>query len=191
MQSLFSIILIFFFLSNSGLALAAGTGSSGGGSSGGSSSGSSSGSRGGSSGGGSSGGGSSGSGSRGGSSSGVGFGSRPGSRPGSSSPGEGDPETGDPGDGNPGDGDFGDGGSAYYTPFSDGYVPAREQIQEAFGPLEISGNNTNNTSGALSVEKIVQVILSSPTCTPTSSEVGVNIPKSIYQACTSKDVGCK
>lgn len=130
-------------------------------------------------------GGSSGSGSRGGSSGGSG--SRPGSRP--DGGGSGSPD--DPDDG----GDSGAGGSydegSYYTPLSDSYLPAIEQVQEAFGPLEFSLNSTNTTNGGLFIEKIVEVILSSPTCTPTSSEEGVSVPKSIYQACTSKDIRCK
>jgi hypothetical protein len=130
----------------------------------------------------------SGSGSRGGSSS---SGSRPGSRPGGGGSGPGSPDD-DPSDPDNG-GDYG-GGGAYYQPLSDGYLPALEQVQEAFGPLELSFNSTNSTDTTDKrpfVEKIVEVILSSPTCTPTSSEAGVSVPKSISQACTSKDVGCK
>ncbi|KAL5382801.1 hypothetical protein DPSP01_006357 [Paraphaeosphaeria sporulosa] len=190
----FSAVTFFAFLSSVELVFAAGGGGSGGGggssggssgggsrggSSGGSSSGSSgSGNRGSSS---SSGGGSSSSGNRGGSSGGSGL--RPGSRPGGGSGSPDEPDDGDSGAGGS------SGGDSYYAPLSDGYLPAIEQVQDTFGPLELSFNGTNITSEKPSIEKIVEVILSSPTCTPISSDEGVSVPESVYQACTSKDVG--
>lgn len=184
------IVTLFVILSVSEIVSAAGGGSSSGGSSGGGSS--SGGSRGGSTS----------SGSRGGSSSGgskffhnpsdiiqtsvlIPTGSSSGSRGGSSSPGS------QPGGGSSGSGASNFGGEEYYTPLGAGYNLALEQAQQAFGPLELSFNTTNTTSGSPFIEKVVEVILFSPTCTPASSEEGVSVPKSIYQACTSKDIGCE
>ncbi|KAJ4299174.1 hypothetical protein N0V90_004418 [Kalmusia sp. IMI 367209] len=96
-----------------------------------------------------------------------------------SRPGTGIPD--DPDD--PGDSDSGR--TYYYTPHQ-GYLPSQEQVQEAMGNLEFSMNYTNTTDGSPPFDKIVEVILFMPTCTPTTSDGFTYLPTSLTQPCTSK-----